>query len=137
LTHPKNFREQYRRITQIETDIQQKQQAMSYQPAQFFLNMLTAFPALPAAFYAGFKLFIGPWRDFHWLKCAVFVRNSSWTLSGHGGWHSPAGRQNFGGRRSGWWALRGRYPASRSPPLWLFWLTSCRHCFMNVAERHC
>jgi hypothetical protein len=36
------------------------QQAMGYQPAQFFLNMLTAFSALSAAIYAGFKLFIGP-----------------------------------------------------------------------------
>jgi len=55
-----DLEEQYLRITEIETNIEQMQQAMSYQPAQFFLNMPTAFSALSAAIYAGFKLFIGP-----------------------------------------------------------------------------
>lgn len=34
-----DLEEQYLRITEIETNIEQMQQAMSYQPAQFFLNM--------------------------------------------------------------------------------------------------
>jgi hypothetical protein len=55
-----DLEEQYLRIAQIETDIEHMQQAISYQPAQFFLNMLTAFSALSAAIYAGFKLIIGP-----------------------------------------------------------------------------